>query len=142
LVNRWAGGRAAFDAPANIATFALLSFLPTVISATIGVGSLALAGFAEWSKFGPIWLTWWLGDLAGALVITPVVVLWARNGWWKRAERADAAIALLGACAIGVLAFSPLIEQTANRTPLGFLAILPLLWSALRRGQRDTATVA
>jgi PAS domain S-box-containing protein len=35
-----------------------------------------------------------------------------------------------------------LIEQTAKRSPLGFLAILPLLWSALRRGQRDTATVA
>ena len=24
-------------------------------------------------------MLWWLGDLAGALVVTPVVVLWERN---------------------------------------------------------------
>ena len=29
-----------------------------------------------------------------------------------------------------------------RRAPLGFLAVLPLLWSALRRGPRDTATSA
>src|SRR5207253_10584632 len=29
-----------------------------------------------------------------------------------------------------------------SRDPLGFLAILPMLWAALRRGPRDTATVA
>jgi signal transduction histidine kinase len=44
--------------------------------------------------------------------------------------------------AVGLIAFSPLIEQTPSRDPLGFLAILPLLWAALRRGPRDTATVA
>ena len=46
------------------------------------------------------------------------------------------------ACAIGLIAFSPLFETAERRAPLGFLAVLPLLWSALRRGQRDTATVA
>ena len=44
-----------------------------------------------------------------------------------------------------------LIHHTAVRcgvigavasAPPGFLAVLPLLWAALRRGQRDTATVA
>jgi len=44
--------------------------------------------------------------------------------------------------AVGLIAFSPLIEHTPSRDPLGFLAILPLLWAALRRGPRDTATVA
>jgi PAS domain S-box-containing protein len=43
---------------------------------------------------------------------------------------------------IGIIAFSPLIEPSARRAPLGFLAVLPLLWAALRRNQRDTATVA
>ena len=35
-----------------------------------------------------------------------------------------------------------LVQQTATVRPLGFLAILPLTWTALRRNQRDTATVA
>jgi integral membrane sensor domain MASE1 len=46
------------------------------------------------------------------------------------------------AIVVGVLAFSPLIEQTPSRDPLGFLAVLPLMWAAIRCGQRDTATVA
>src|SRR5262249_46683545 len=144
LVNIWCGGRAAYTTPGRIAGFAALSFLPTGLSATIGVVTLALAGFAEWSNFGPIWFTWWLGDLAGALVITPVVVLWASNGRAAIAghDWGDSIALFAGTCAIGVIVFSPLIEQSAHRAPLAFLAVLPLVWSALRHGQRDTATVA
>jgi len=144
LINRWSAGRDTFATPGGVARFSLISFLPTALSATIGVGSLALAGFADWSGFGSVWLTWWLGDLAGALVITPVIVLWAQSGRasFQRRELIDAIALFAGACAIGVIAFSPLVEQSAHRAPLGFLAILPLLWSALRHGQRDTATVA
>src|SRR5262249_10226758 len=43
---------------------------------------------------------------------------------------------------VGLIAFSPLIEQTANRAPLSFLTVLPLMWAALRGNQRDTATTA
>jgi hypothetical protein len=44
--------------------------------------------------------------------------------------------------AFGAIAFSPLMSKMPNRAPLGVLAILPLLWAALRRGPRDTATAA
>ena len=40
------------------------------------------------------------------------------------------------------LLFSPLVTQATTVRPLGFLAILPLTWAALRCNQRDTATVA
>jgi len=143
LVNRWSGGRDTFATPANVVRFSLIGFLPTALSATIGVCSLTLAGIADASKFGPIWLTWWLGDLAGALVITPAVVLWARSAApaFQGQDVIESAAVYAGTGAIGILAFSPLIEQTAQRAPLAFLAILPLLWSALRLSQRETATV-
>ena len=42
---------------------------------------------------GSVWLTWWLGDLAGALLVTPVIVLWAaadlRRVSWPQAVRID-----------------------------------------------------
>jgi signal transduction histidine kinase/ActR/RegA family two-component response regulator len=143
LVNRWSNGRDTFATPAGIARFSLLSFVPTAMCATIGVGSLAAAGFADGTNVGSIWLTWWLGDLAGALVITPVLVLWVTgsSAWWRR-DLAERAAVLAGACAVGLIAFSPLVEQTAHTAPLGFLAVVPLLWSALRLAPRDTATVA
>src|SRR5262249_2626452 len=47
---------------------------------------------------------------------------------------------IVAASAVGLIAFSPLIEQGVNRSALAFLAALPLLWAALRCGERDTAT--
>lgn len=145
LISRWSDGQGTFDSPAGVAKFALITLVAaTPISATIGVGSLALAGYADNAGIVSTWITWWLGDLAGALVITPVIVLWARSGIWSRPREdlLETGAVLAAAAAVGLLAFSPLIDQTPNRDPLGFLAILPLMWAALRRGQRDTASVA
>ena len=47
LVSRWSDGRDTFATPGGIARFSLLSFVPTAMCATIGVGSLAVAGFAD-----------------------------------------------------------------------------------------------
>jgi len=144
LINSWSGGRETFATPVRVAKFAIIATGPaTVISASIGVLTLAAAGFASWEKFAPIWTTWWLGDVAGALVVTPVIVLWADSA--RRAfdyrEMPDS-IAVLGSAAIvGLIAFSPLVPRSEYTSPLGFLAILPLVWAALRRGPRDTATV-
>jgi PAS domain S-box-containing protein len=144
LINRWSDGRRTFDSPAGIARFAIICFLPTAIAATLGTSSLAAGGFADTSRIGSIWLTWWLGDLAGTLVVTPVVVLWARTSRasieWR--ELAESIASFAFTCVIGLIAFSPLFDSGDRRAPLGFLAILPLLWAALRRGPRDTATVA
>ena len=125
--------------------FACLALSPgTMISATVGVGSLVLAGFAEAANFLNIWLTWWLGDLGGQLIVTPVIVLWARTRLRDvgRPELWRLALLLAVTIIVGLVAFSPLIQQTTTRGPLAFVAVAPLLWAALRHGQRDTATVA
>jgi len=145
LVNAFAGGRSTFSTPANVAKFALISMTSTTLSASIGVGSLALGGYAEWPNFLPIWTTWWLGDLAGALVVTPILILWYHGGGFrsmKASELIQSVLVFAVAGLIGLIAFSPLITQIPNRGPLAFLAVLPLMWAALGRDQRDTATVA
>jgi two-component sensor histidine kinase len=89
-------------------------------------------------------MTWWLGDLAGALLFTPLVVLWAQAlEESKNAEGWMEALAIfIAATLVAIVAFSPLVPDFAYRGALSFLAILPLLWAALRCGPRDTATVA
>jgi two-component sensor histidine kinase len=144
LTRLWSEGSGPFDRPLAVARFALISLVAaTPISATIGVASLSLAGYADTSRLASIWMTWWLGDLAGALVITPVIVLWIerlRRPLDRHLLEAAAVFAL--AIVIGIVAFSPLIPQTAARDPLGFLAVVPLMWAALRCGQRVTAMTA
>jgi signal transduction histidine kinase/CheY-like chemotaxis protein len=145
LVNRWSSGCNTFSRPNSVAKFALICIvIATPISASIGLTSLAAAGYIDRTNFVNAWVTWWLGDVTGALVITPVIVLWAssHDHAFNRNEFLETIGVLATAAVVGLIAYSPLIEQTPSRDPLGFLAILPMLWAALRRGPRDTATVA
>src|SRR5262245_34978270 len=69
LINTWSDGRRTFNTAAGIAKFAMISLVPsTLIGAAIAAGSMCLAGSADWANFVVIWLTWWMRDLAGALV--------------------------------------------------------------------------
>lgn len=145
LVNRWSSGCNTFSRPNSVAKFALICFvIATPISASIGLTSLATAGYIDRTNFANAWVTWWLGDVTGALVIAPAIVLWASSPYhaFNRNDFLETVGVLATAATVGLIAFSPLIEQTPSRDPLGFLAILPMLWAALRRGPRDTATVA
>ena len=145
LITIWSDGARTFESPGGAAKFTLLSLAPgTLISTTLGVGSLILAGAAELALFPTIAFTWWLGNVAGALVVTPVVVLWAKTRLrpFNANRFVAAAIIQLTAIAVGLIAFSPLIAQTVIRSALSILAIVPLLAAALRGGPRDTATAA
>jgi len=77
LVTRFAASRRFFERAQDIFKFAFFAgMVSTMVSATIGVTALALAGFASWSMYWAIWCTWWLGDGVGAVVVTPLVLLW------------------------------------------------------------------
>ncbi len=76
-MQRYAAGARAFERAPNFLRFVVLAGLvSTAVSATIGATSLAVTGEAAWTSFGSIWLTWWLGDTAGALIVAPLLVLW------------------------------------------------------------------
>ena len=145
LIERWSHGRGTFQSAAGIAKFVLIGLGPTaMVAATVGAGGAGLAAQADWASVLGLWVAWWLRDAAGVLVVAPVVVLWA--DYDVRALDLDgklaAGAAFVAAGAIGLAAFSPLVEQTVHRSVLGFLVVLPLLWAALRCGQLGTATTA
>src|SRR5688500_6257495 len=79
LLNRFAGGSAAFERPQGVVRFAALMVPAAAISASVGLFSLRAGGLAEHSQTLAVWLTWWLGDLGGALIFTPLIVLWSRK---------------------------------------------------------------
>src|SRR5919108_5112687 len=74
LVGRYAGGLKAFERARNVFKFVVLAaILSTAVSATLGVTSLSLGGFAAWEDYQHIWLTWWLGDMVGNLIVAPLL---------------------------------------------------------------------
>jgi signal transduction histidine kinase/CheY-like chemotaxis protein len=140
LVARYAGGVRAFERSLDFLRFVLLGgLLGTAISATIGATMLIASGEAAWTAYRAIWLTWWFGDAAGALIVTPVLVLWGTraNLAALRAQPFEAVLVLVVVVATGALVFT---HAELSRHQLTFLCIPPLIWTAFRFGQREVAT--
>ncbi len=144
LIRHLIGHGNIFETPLHIVKFFVACLAATTISATIGVGSLTIGGHAESADFLRIWRTWWLGDLAGALVVAPVIVLWAESNLASitphQVYKTAATYAV--SAAVAFVCFSPLLQESVFHDALAFFVVLPLLWAAVRQGPRDTATVA
>jgi diguanylate cyclase (GGDEF)-like protein len=112
------------------------------VSATIGVTALAVAGFVAWPEYGQVWLTWWLGDATGALIVTPALLLWystPRPRW--HAVRWAEALAMFTATVIVALAVFAVLKPVGEiQYPLQFLLTPFFVWAALRFGSREAAT--
>jgi PAS domain S-box-containing protein len=150
LIERWSGGRKTFETPWRIGTFALVCFVPTALigSAAVRAG-LYPADAASLDDAGS-WAVGWLANAAGALVVAPVLVLWATTPLRPAAERAllEATAIVVLAAVIGVAAFAPLPDDIVPhdlqpyRSLFGFLIAVPLLWAGLRGNRRNAATAA
>jgi signal transduction histidine kinase len=140
LVLRYAAGVRAFERPLDFLRFVLWGgLLGTAVGATFGAVALVTTGEAQSQAFGAIWLTWWFGDAAGALIVAPVLVLWCTRRAVDplRAQPFEAVLLLAVVIATGGLVFA---HDELSRYPLSFLCIPPLIWAAFRFGQREVAT--
>jgi len=143
LVCRFARGRRAFERAQDIFKFAFLAgMVSTTISATVAVTSLSLGGFAEWPEYGPIWRTWWLGDGVGAVLVTPLVLLWRENPRlnWTREQIVELALLFLGLFLTVGIVFGGRFHSEVKNYPLEYLCIPFLIWAAFRFGRRKAAT--
>jgi signal transduction histidine kinase len=149
LVNRFANGRNIFERQGDTLKFVLLAALfSTTVSATFGVTSLSLGGYADWQRYAAIWITWWLGDVVGALIVTPAIVLWvseyalkhALN--WSRSQLLEIGVSLPLLCLVTWIVFQSSPAMTGPNYPLAFLTLSILIWVAVRLGPRETVTAA
>src|SRR5438874_10382106 len=142
LVNRFAGGTNVFDRLQGIFKFALAAGISAIISPAFGVTSLALAGFANWANYGAICLTWWLGDVTGDLVFTPLVLLWsvASKRRWNKKEAAEVGALLLLLVLLSGVVFGGWPGVSARNYPIVLICGPIVIWTAFRFTQRETAT--
>ena len=143
LMNRYAHGPQAFTSAAGALKFAALAGLgSTTISATFGVTSLAAGGYASWANYPSIWMTWWLGDIAGNLLVAPTLLLWLQGPYkrWSRAQTLEAAVSMVVLIGMGLALFTNVVPGTIKNYPLVFLVVASLVWIAARFSERDTVT--
>ncbi|MBI4500540.1 MAG: MASE1 domain-containing protein [Gemmatimonadetes bacterium] len=144
LVDRFAGGRRCLDRTVDILKcVGLISLASALTSPTAGVTTLALARLVPWPSYGHVWVTWWLGNVSGALIVLPVLIYWANNPWVKigaGVPRLEAIALAVAAVAVPLVVFGDVLPFADGHLPLEFLCTPVFVWAAFRFGRRVTAT--
>jgi len=147
LVVRFANGRNVFDRAEGIFKFFLFAGLvATTVSASIGTASLALTGFSRGVQWESLWSTWWLGNMAGAILVTPCFLLWPSRGEAIGTRRGVVlqGAALLSLLLVGAIVFGDFVSVAGQDYPLKFICIPFVVWVAfeLRPREASLAVVA
>lgn len=143
LIDRFAGGADVFRSAERIFNFTAIAALATTISASIGAATLYYqAGTVPPSDVAYVWMTFWLGNFTGILVIAPLVTLWAltplRMPHWSEVLEGVGLMGLLAS--VSLLVFAGLFPSDIKNYPLEFLCVPFFLWAAFRFGPREAAT--
>src|SRR3989442_9053419 len=142
LVNRFARGGRVFDRVRDIMRFTVLAALvSTIVSATIGIVSLALGGLLSWHDAPRVWLTWWLGDAVGDIVVAPALILWIGvklGPAWTVRQIIEAVALTLAATLVTLALFGGVFPS--RHYPLTVLLWPVVIWVAFRFGPREAAT--
>jgi signal transduction histidine kinase len=143
LAGAWAlrripGFRPQLDRLRDVAGLIVLAAgLTTVISASVGVFSLYLAGKVTTAQVPLTWRAWWLGDLVGDLIVAPLVLVWVTTPPPRlRPARILEALTLSAALATAGL----LMVWSAHG--VSYLLFPPLVWAATRFGLRGAVTAS
>jgi len=143
LLVRLSDFRPNLERPRDAAVFLLFGVAScTLISSTIGISSLFLAGSVGADDIGLVWLIWWLGDVGGALVVAPLLFLLARGApaWRALFRRREWWIAMALLVWTGWFGFSGVVSGLS-----GFAACIApfpvVVWAGTRFGPRG-ATMA
>src|SRR3990167_9136397 len=138
LMRRWIGTAGYLASPANIAKLVVVVVFSAAVSAGIGSSSLIMGNIASSAVFSTIALTWWLGDVAGMLILVPPLLAWfstAGPQWPRRSLREYLLSGLTLTVALYLLFSRNHISDSTDRI-LAF-ALLPFVgWIAYRFGHR------
>src|SRR5438105_5168842 len=143
VLRRIPGFRLALDRLEDVASLVILAAgLCTTISASIGVASLALAGTLAPIQIAAAWRAWWLGDLVGALVVAPLLLIWYGARIHPQSGRRVAEVVVLSAMLLSVdfYIFGGLALGGAASIEQTYLVFPALIYAALRFGQRGAVT--
>lgn len=109
--------------------------ISSVFSATVGTTSLFVTGMIGSHLYDRTWFTWWMGDLAGILVFTPLIIAWFldRN---PIARKGEGALLVLTILSIGLYAF-----RTNNPYHVEYMLLPCLVWAGFRFFRRGATAV-
>ena len=132
LLRRLVGGGVGLTRVVQVLALVACAAVGTLVSACFGSASLRLGNVITADEFAGVWRTWWLSDLCGALVVTPVILSWANPGPFRLGRRQ----ALEGVALLTVLV---LVAELPSQRDVPYIVFPLLIWAALRFGPRGAS---
>jgi signal transduction histidine kinase len=136
ILRRLVGPSAAMDRLSQVGAVLLAVATGEAISATVAMLALRAGDVIETSEMIVFWRSWWLGGVAGGLVVVPLALAWVQPlaPAWRGRGAWEGALMLAAVVALSAIALSA--DQ-----PLTYLVFPALIWAALRFGPQG-ATLA
>ena len=127
------------QAPQAVYVFGAATLVAATVSASGGVTTLVALGVIPRAMAGPVWLTWWLGDVIGLLVIAPFLL--QLRQWRPRLSSVPCyLLALAFFVVVGGLVFGGLFSAAHLDRLMAFGLVLFIAWAALRHGAFGAAS--
>lgn len=122
----------------------LAGIVSTAIGAILGTSGLLFTRMIELSEYFPFFLTWWTGDIASSLIVTPFILVWSRNIRLNAAVIKKRFLEFAGLTAsialTVIIIFGNFFYLEHNLHPRGYMSFPILIWAALRFGSRGAIT--
>ncbi|MET1080471.1 MAG: CHASE domain-containing protein [Pseudomonas sp.] len=143
LLRAWVKSERFLPSPLAVAQFVLITLLMCTVSAGIGTSSLVLSGIAPEAARMVIFTTWWLGDAAGIVMLTPLLVSWTTrfDPPWPARSVVEMTLSALLLVLVLVVLFGQRIPGDAENRALVFLLLPTIAWTAYRYGLHGVTAV-
>ena len=130
-----------FESVGDVLTFLVYAaVLAPLVAATIGSLSLCLSDPSLWPRFGWLWVTWWLGDGFGALIVTPLLLSWSASRKIDQRDVPELVSLFVMLLVVVLIVFAGWFPGPIKTYPLAYLCLPCLLWAALKFDQRIVTT--
>jgi PAS domain S-box-containing protein len=143
LIRNFVKGEFTMERTRDVTVYIVLAcLLGTTVNAGFNVVGLAYSGKASWDDLFPTMLEWWVPNALAGLVVTPLIVAWAKPSSvrWNVRLIIEAAICATGLVVGTMISFHSWFVYGIQNYPLAYLPFPFLVWGSLRFGQRGAAT--
>ncbi len=109
----------------------------SLLSALVGVTTLWLHGFFPATAYATNLMNWWMGDVLGVALITPLLLIWRKPpvGWLEPARLLEIVMLMILVFAMGQVVFAGWFQVALGPYARGYWLFLVVAISTLRTGR-------